>query len=422
MFVKGIMGGFASGKQQTYKEGYLLPVMDAQKLLEAGRHHAVLRQLKDTCGVPAEYFDAFYMPLVNAFVGFVQILPTEFTGPLSGMMNEGIARAMIAMQTYQLEHKDQLDPLKTYAVFSAGLFRDVSHVVMNQQIILTDKEGDFIENWHPLSGSMLGRAEYYRLLPLPAVFQRLDITLCHLLARQLMPEQAYEWIASDLHVLADWFDAISGEQGGGGVLAHTLAYSKPEDLHALESSLVQVPVKQVESHATEHGHAFYRWLVDGLNKKIIKVNTADAGVHVTDQGVFLERPKIFREFLEVYNESVTLSVVYAQFGNLMGIAKKGGYDLMNGQYFSDYAESREAGASAFASPLSGKEQSLRDGMVLASPGRVFLNATIPAVTPMLREMQSQDQAQNLPTLKPTETPPPPKPTTPSPKLMPPKGG
>jgi len=419
MLIKGLMGTFSTSKPKAYKPGYLLPVMTAEKLLKAGRHQAVLRQLKDTCGLPEEYYQAFYLSVIESFVEFVQVLPTEFTGPLCGMMNEGIARAMIAMQAYQLEHQAQVDPLKSYAAFTAGLFRDISHVLINQRVVLTNEKGYFVENWHPFSGSMPGRAEFYRLLTIAPVYQRLDITLRHLLARQLMPEQGYQWIASDLHVLADWFDAISGEEGGGGVLIHILSYIKNEDVVALQNSLVQVPLKQTESPATEHGQAFYEWLTDGLDKQKIKVNTADAGVHIVKEGLFLERPRIFREFLEVYNQPVTLTVVYAQFGNLMGIAKKGGYDFMNGQYFSEYSESRESGAAAFASPLAGKQQSLRDGMVLASPGRVFLNARIPAVSPMMRAMQSKAPAiANLPTLRTGKSSAASKPTplpTPTPK-------
>lgn len=411
MFLKGIMGNFSASKQQVYKEGYLLPVMTSEKLLAAGRHQAVLRQLKDTCGLPEEYYEAFYRPMVDAFVEFVQVLPTEFDGPLCGMMNEGIARAMIAMQTYQLEHQGQVDPLKAYAAFAAGLFRDISHVLMNQRVVLTDEEGKFLENWHPFSGFMVGRAEFYRLIPVASVYQRLDVTLRHLLARQLMPARGYQWIAADLHILADWFDALSGEQGGAGTLMHTLAYMKRDDVVSLQNSLVQVPVKQAESSATEHGQAFYRWLTDGLAKKQINVNTADAAVHIVQEGVFLERPRLFKEFLEVYNQPVTLNVVFAQFGNLMGIAKKGGYDFMNAQYFSEYSEGRESGARAFASPISGKQQSLRDGMVLADPSRVFLNARIPAVTPLLRQMQSKAVAHyDLPSLTSDTTPSP----TPSP--------
>lgn len=412
MFIKGIMSNFSSAKRQTYREGYLLPVMTAETLLSAGRHQAVLRQLKDTCGLPEKYYEAFYLSAVESFLEFVQVLPTEFTGPLCGLMNEGLSRAMIAMQTYQLEHAKKIDPLKSYAAFTAGLFRGVSRVLMNQRVVLTDKEGNFVENWHPFSGSMVGRAEYYRLLPLAAVYQRLDVTLRHLLARQLMPEQGYQWIATDLHVLADWFDAVSGEEGGGGALAHTLALTKNDDVLALQNSLVQVPVEQKDSTATRHGQAFYRWLVDGLEKGKIKVNSSDALVHTVKEGVFLERPGLFKEFSEVYNQTVTLNVVYAQFGNLMGIVKKGGYDLMNAQYFSDYGGTADAGATAFASPIAGKNQNLRDGMVLADPSRVFLNARIPAITPLMRQMQAKGKvAYDLPDLTPKpSTPDAPKPT------------
>ncbi|MCB1827962.1 MAG: DNA-binding domain-containing protein, partial [Coxiellaceae bacterium] len=207
------------------------------------------------------------------------------------------------------------------------------------------------------------------------------------------------WIATDLHLLADWFDAISGDSGQGGVLAHMLSLSKHEDIIALQNSLVQVPVKQKEAVATEHGQAFYDWLTKAIARGLIVPNAAESGIYITNQGVFLERHKLFRDFLEIYNQDVALQVVYAQFGNLMGIVKKGGHDFMNAQYFSGSTASTETGARSFGSPIGGQSSSLRDGMVLADPAMILTHNQIPAVSPMLRQMQSKGMSHNnLPVL------------------------
>jgi hypothetical protein len=398
MFVKGIISNFTSPKRRVYKEGFLLPVMSAETLLAAGRHQAVLRQLKEVCGLPEAYYHAFYIKAVNHFVEFVQVLPTEFDGPLSGLMNEGIARAMIALQTYHIAHAKEIDPLKSYAVFTAALFQDVSHVLMNQRVVLTEKEGAFIDNWNPLDGAMVGKSEYYRMIRLGSAYQRLDFTLRHLLARQLMPEQGYQWIASDLHLLADWFDAINGDDSQGGVLASILSIMNREDVHGLQDSLVQVSVEQTASTATEYGQAFYTWLKERIEQKDLIINSNESGVHIVDEGLFIERPKVFREFVDTINAPVTIAVVYAQFGNLMGIAKKGGYDFMNAQYFSEQGIGADTGARAFSSPIVGKHSSLRDGMVLADPSMVLQNAQIPAVTPLMRAMQAA-KSDYLPAIK-----------------------
>lgn len=414
MFEKGIISGFASSKQQAYKEGYLLPVLEAETLLEAGRHHAIFRQLRDICGIPEEYYDAFYQAVINNFVEFVQVLPTEFDGPLCGLMNEGIARAMIAIQAYQLEHAKNIDPLKSYAVFTAALFQDISHVIMNQRVLLTEEDGNFVDYWNAFEGSMVGQADYYRMIRLAPVYQRLDYTLRHLFARQLMPDAGYQWLSSDLHLLADWFDAISGDDSQGGVLAHSLSIVKREDVVALHNSLVQVPVQQKESPSTEHGQAFYDWLRDRIDSGLTVVNTAESGLHITNEGLFLERNKLFKDFTDVYSQPVALQVVYEQFGNLMGIPKKGGYDLMHAQYFSETAsDAGDAATRTFGSPISGRQASLRDGMVLSDPGMVLNNARIPSVSPLLRSMQVKDKYE-LPELKsaPSNAPTPkPDPTT-----------
>jgi len=389
MFVKGIISSFSSAKQQAYKEGYLLPVLAADELLEAGRHHAIIRQLKDSCELPEKYFNAFYQSVINNFVEFVQVLPTDFDSPLCGLMNESIARAMIALQTYQLEHTKNIDPLKSYAVFTAALFQDVSHVIMNQRLLLTEEDGNFIDYWNAFEGSVVGKTNYYRLIRLAPVYQRLDYTLRHLFARQLMPDLGYQWLSGDLHLLADWFDAISGDDSQGGVLAHALSIVKREDVLALQNSLVQVPIKQKESPSTEHGQAFYDWLRDRIDNGLTVVNTPDSGLHLTNEGLFIERDKLFKDFTEVYSQPVALQVVYQQFGNLMGVPKKGGYDLMHTQYFSSSMEGGDAVTRTFGSPIAGKQSSLRDGMVLADPGMVLNNARIPSVSPLLRAMTTK---------------------------------
>src|SRR5690606_21381203 len=111
--------------------------------------------------------------------------------------------------------------------------------------------------------------------------------------------------------------------------------------------------------------------------------------YVTNEGLFIERNKLFKDFSESYNQPVSLAIVYAQFGNLMGIVKKGGYDFMNAQYFSEQSDISNTATRTFGSPISGKQSSLREGMVLSDPSMVLNNANIPSVSPLLRSMQSK---------------------------------
>lgn len=388
MFIKGIIAGLGSPKAQVYQEGNLLPVMRSEQLLNLSRHQALLRQLKESSGLPQAHFQALYLSLIDAFVEFVQVLPVDMDSPLGGIMNRSLARGVIALQAYQLGHSKTVDSRISYAVFSAALFQDVSRVIINQRVLLTQEDGEFIAFWNPFSGSMVGICEYYRLIRLAPVYQRLDYTLRHLFARELMPKIGYEWIASDLGLLADWFDAISGDSRQGGVLAHSLSIVKNEDVMALEHSLSQVTVAQKHLTEIEHGQAFYRWLQERIESGL-QINTLESGLFITQDGLFIERPKVFKEFVEQYNQPVSIAVVYEQFGNLMGIVKKGGFDFMNAQYFSDAQSMSESGSRNLSSLMGSRQHTLRDGMVLSDPAMILNSAKIPAVSPLLRQMQRQ---------------------------------
>ena len=109
------------------------------------------------------------------------------------------------------------------------------------------------------------------------------------------------------------------------------------------------------------------------------MNSTDGGVHIVKNGLFLEKNKIFQHFAELSKLPVNFNVVFTQFGNLFGIASKGGSDFLHRQHFS---------GGAFNGPLSGASHTLRDGLVLSNPAVVYTNSGIPGITSVLKATQS----------------------------------
>ena len=189
MFIDGTIGHAKPTNMQTYKAGHLLPVLSAKELLATGPHHGLLAQTRDLAGLPDHYFETLYEALINHFAEFVQVLPTQNNGMLNGLLNQSLARAMKALQNFLLEHTGEpADPLLNYAVFTAALLTDVSKVIINQKIAIVDENGVYIDHWRPYEGSLLGRAEYYKIYPIAPLYQRLEHSITPLLARQLLPE------------------------------------------------------------------------------------------------------------------------------------------------------------------------------------------------------------------------------------------
>ena len=71
---------------------------------------------------------------------------------------------------------------------------------------------------------------------------------------------------------------------------------------------MQVPVKQKESTAIEHGLSFYRWLKNRIEQGLAP-NRSESGFYITDEGLFIERNKLFKDFLERIKTSLSFEEI-----------------------------------------------------------------------------------------------------------------
>ncbi|PIZ03717.1 MAG: hypothetical protein COY58_07735 [Gammaproteobacteria bacterium CG_4_10_14_0_8_um_filter_38_16] len=371
MFIKGTSGVSSHPKLHTYQEGYLLPVLSADELLFSARHKGLLRQFRDLAELPQDDFDRSYGELIKNFMEFAQLLPHKSNGILGSLLNYGLARTAAVFQKYCQLRKNQTTPLLKFAVFSAALLKDLGRVMSNQCITLTDQDGEFIRDWNPLSGSMINQTDYYKMYPIAASYLRIEAEVTPLLARQLIPNDIFLWLSSDVVVFSDWLAALLGQEGvGSKEITWILGIIKREDIIAVLNTLDGALVEETVPVATEEGDRFYRWLKEGIEKGDIAVNTDNAGVHVVNEGILIEK-KIFKQFADISKSPVNFAVVFAQFGNAMGIAKKGGSDFLHAQYFS--AESVAYGTFSGGAQ---KARSSHEGMVVAAE-KVFIHKAIP---------------------------------------------
>lgn len=372
--------------KKTYTSSQLIPILKAEGLFKSSRHQGLLRELRAMIFLSSDEYDRFYQTTLNQFAEFVQVLPVVMNGSLSGLLNEGVARAVIAIKYYISEH-DHPDPLFAYALFTAALFLDIAKVLTNYYVILSTKEGAFVDYWHPLEGSMVEKADSFKIYPLAPIYQRLERPLTQLLAQQVMPREGFLWIASDLNLYADWLEALGGDSGQAGTLAHLISLLPKEEITNLLNGLVQVPISLQEGKMYPYGELFYEWLTEGIASGEIAVNTADAGVHVVADGVFLERNKLYHHFAQVCTLPVNINIVFAQFGNLFGIVEKGGADFLHAQYFSKYQAGMGNKGLAFSSPLNSMQRTTREGVLISNPAVIFTKTAVPAVTDSLKATQ-----------------------------------
>ena len=385
MFIKQTPADMNAIRFKAYKEGYLLPVMSSDSMMDSFRYQAVIQQLQTVSGLEEEAFQSLYLTLIHDFASFVQLLPRQTNGLLGGLLSEGIARAILVMQAPE---NQSLSLLNKYALFSAALLCDIGHVVCSHCVIVTDKAGNFMSEWQPFEGAMSVKDDaHYKIYPRHYLQQRLQGSITVLLARQLMSHEGFLWISSDFNIYSQWLDALNGEDGRGGGIRSALALVKLDDIMDLLNALGQLSEELTVPSVNREGEAFFRWLRDGISNQTIAVNTSDALVHVVDDGVFID-DKIIKKFSDLSPSAIGLFVVKHQVGNLLGIPQKCGEDFLHAMFFGE--------AAGFSGVTSGS-RSNRSGMVLNDASILDLSGRYTAKSPFVNTHQTlQSNTQQVP--------------------------
>ena len=383
MFIKPSQSDASTIRFKAYKEGHLLPISSPDEMMDSFRYQALIQQFADVSGLDEPAYEVLYLGLINAFAACVQLLPRQTNGLLGGLFSEAIARASLVMQ---LPENQSLTDLQKYALFSAAILCDISHVVCSHCVIITDKEGNFSQEWNPFAADMVASSgTHYKLYPRHYLHQLLQGSMTVLLARQLMPKEGFLWISSDFEIYSHWLDALQGDDSRGGWIRRALSYIKLDDIMELLNALGQLSEDLLVPEVNREGEAFFRWLRDGITNQTIPVNSADALVHIVNEGVFID-DKIIKKFTDLSPASISLFVVKHQVGNLLGIPQKCGEDFLHAMLF---------GSSVGFSGVTSGSRSNRSGMllndasVLDLAGRYPSKSTFVTSNPALKSIAQQ---------------------------------
>lgn len=335
------------------------PVLTAEQLLKQRGRRKVMDEIRVTCGAPIEYFNALYKQLIENCAEFLQHLPVANNFNLC-RLDKQLHLASLALslrEPYLLAGSllnrttDQEKALWNYVIFSGLLLGRMGQLVTQYNVSLCDEKGVFIKQWEPFSGPMKEQGSYYKIRSIDPHKTTVDSQLNVMIARQLMPPEGYNWIASVPAALEQWILALddSGERGAGTLSArffvqleswlneHQKLIEQEFDLEALfEKYLEELLDEQLleEEHRDEFeeeyviepeetlvGEHFYQWMRKGIQEKRLPINTSDAAIFMTKQGALLLHPEIFEKFI-AENPTVSNNVnqVFDQFSKIGLIA------------------------------------------------------------------------------------------------------
>ena len=299
-----------------------------------GHHEDTIHRIQALVGVPPTHWVSLYKEAIRAYAGYVQELPPSEAHhhDCAGRLEHGLTVALHALTLRQgtllptdadAETLIEKQDVWTYALFCAALLHDADRPAC-------DQDGK--------------RGPPETVTPHPA--------------HAIVPVIGLQWLAQDPRVFRAWSQALSGQSFGaegigplimeadrraaeilnGRTPAPLRSGSDPDtappvvdvvvvqsetSLSEPERSIVNaVPIapfsfsrpstlqeepsrsspqtsavsQENEKNEENPGVVFLDWLREGLRQQLFPINVKTARIHVTEEGLLLASPAIFRDF------------------------------------------------------------------------------------------------------------------------------
>lgn len=300
-------------------------VRTTAQLLDTPERIALTQEIQDLSGANAKDYQTFYASLINRFADFVQLL-ASFEHPAHTWLDTQlrIAKTSLKMREQFLLVGASLHPIVAkqealwhYVVFSSALLRRIGLLFTHYQVSLCNEQGQHRALWRPFAGPISTQASYYKLQDVLNDTTYAE-SITHLLAKQIMPDEGFAWIASDKDALMTWLGIVEGERGGGVshqlvILSEKLIYEqtareaileeifRTEKLEELlkariltekELLALLLPLHGLEKNDTEQSIAFYDWLNNEIKSGALTTNQANSLVQVTPNKQYLIAPEV----------------------------------------------------------------------------------------------------------------------------------
>jgi len=366
------------------------------------------RNIKNLLNLPPKLYQRLYQQVIVQFAEFTQELPETVQGAFAsagGFLDHGLERASRALslclayffpEEKNFQQASTQQSLWIYAVFTAALLYDVGKLGVKYQIDICKKDGTTLQTWLPYTSSMVAQGKYYKYDFLKENRDNLRRMITPLLARQILAEAentgetepnsigGFNWIASNPDVLEAWLALLSGDIRSVSAFLTVIPLA---DAQTIENhiKMVDIPGLPTDQQISD---AFLQWLRDALEKQQLSVNETDSLVHLTQEGVLIDR-EIFKTFSHE-NPQYESGSAEQQFREQLKVYQSSIGDMIQ--------QHRHIGSSA-----------AKDFILIANPALLFQLGGMPMNYSQLVKIQTTPAA-NLPPIqqKPLFNPPAPK--------------
>ena len=339
-------------------EARIYSIKTSDMLLSSASYQKLIKDIDTVTYADKEVIEVFYKRLIYKFAAYVQLLPEPQSPRPKSMLMASMRRAFLMLRAFSNEMhavygrpylRSSEGSRLLFAVFSAALLFEIGKICANRKILITDNKGSARGEWNYFDKGLRHYGEYYKIRYGEGMPPGLTAEITYIIAKNLMPELGFSWLAEDFFVLQQWFIALTVRDEFFG--AYKIDYNVTEDLEKAPLELedlennYEVPAEMLEIEM------FWRWLREKIAKDKNKINDGKSGIYIVDGELAFDHNKLMNEFGQIYS-NFTGVVVLAQQYNHLGLVPLSGYDYKFSQYFS--MPVKGAGAGIFGA--TGQQQ------------------------------------------------------------------
>lgn len=209
----------------------LIKTLAAKEILSDERRTKLQAEIRALTALDETLYTSLCQSLIVRLVDYCQQLPqtsNRYYAQSGGLLDHALNRTEAALSLFKaFALTDSEGPLSKeqqlwqYALYSAALLQGIGKLYIEYKVKLYDMRGQFLECWNPLIDPLKNHVFYefeFQKAGEESFRKRLNL----LMARAIMPQAGFEWIASNPQVLAVWLALLNEDEQSAGALGHIL--------------------------------------------------------------------------------------------------------------------------------------------------------------------------------------------------------
>lgn len=277
----------------------LMPISSPEQILLEEKRANLWSKITQACKLSPAQFESLGFSLATNLINDCQLLPetvNSYYSQSGGMLDYALNRteaALALFATYVVADDSgewsEEQKLWQYVLYSAAMLQGIGKLQIDLKVKCYNQQGQYLAQWNPLLTSLASQCRHYDYefeTEADVDFRR---RLNGLLARRLMPEEGFAWIASNPQILQIWLALLHEDYQGAGTLGALLIRA---DSLALRRYFNQFLVRDQVAHSSRHrtstfsdgtpetihdkeikiGATFLAWLNTAIESLDVKIN------------------------------------------------------------------------------------------------------------------------------------------------------